>query len=169
MGEEAWAKDAHIGQSFRTSFCAGQPVVVGNVHARLQQPWTPEAFSALHGESKVRLIEVASGEQSPFGGYTLGQFFAGFGDVDKRPLPPRLAAVMRQAALAQKQAEDAAIAAAAGAATTRTAKALIASPPPPPPLPPPPLLKLRDWPSDVGFKELLPLHFDDLMTALPLG
>ena len=32
-----------------------------------------------------------------------------------------------------------------------------------------PLLKLRDWPSDAGFRELLPDHFSDLMSALPLG
>jgi len=30
-----------------------------------------------------------------------------------------------------------------------------------------PLLKLRDWPSEAGFKDLLPAHFDDLMCALP--
>ena len=31
------------------------------------------------------------------------------------------------------------------------------------------LLKLKDWPPAMDFKDLLPTRFDDLMQALPLG
>ena len=89
MGEEAWAKDAHLSQGFRTSFGQGQPVVVGGVHTRMTEKWTPEDFSKNHGEMKVALLEVAHGEQAPFDGFTLSEFFEGFTNPFRRPLPPR--------------------------------------------------------------------------------
>ena len=167
MGEEAWAKDAHLGQSFRSSFGQGQPVVVGGVHRRLRQAWTPDEFSRMQGAMPVSLLEVAAGEQAVFDGYTLSDFFAGFTDLHRRPLPPRhkaaAAAASSAAALAVAASEFGlrrAPAAAVGMAELSAA--------PVDPLPPP-LLKLRDWPSDRGFREVLPDHFTDLMGALPLG
>ena len=84
------------------------------------------------------------GAEEGFDGYTVADFFGGFAAVDRRPLPPRMRTEVSSLAR--------------GSTSRPNAVA-----------PPTPLLKLRDFPRDRGFRDVLPDHFDDLMRALPYG
>ena len=86
MGDEAW-QPAEVWQaSFRRAFGKGQPVVVRGVHARLKLDWSPREFVRRHGAQRVAVLEVGADEA--FDGCTLADFFGGFADPARTPLPP---------------------------------------------------------------------------------
>ena len=90
FGEEAWAVDAERARH-------SSPPWRGRADRRRRRPQTPSArvtpaeFSRRHGAMGVTLLPVGVGEES-FEGFTLDEFFAGFGAPDRRPRPPTAAA-----------------------------------------------------------------------------
>ena len=138
MGDEAWQPAEVWQEPFRRAFGKGQPVVVRGVHARLKLDWSPSEFVRRHGSQRVAVLEVGADEA--FDGHTLADFFGGFADPARTPLPPHHVGLARGD----------------GAA---------AEPAPPPLL----KLRDWPAGQGQGFRELLPEHCDDLMQALPLA
>ena len=161
-------------------------MVVRGVGARLEQRWTPSRFSQEFGHLHVMLVDVKTASEflSP-----LRAFFEGFGNVSKRPPPPLLLIpqAMPSAPAEGANGRSSNMMSSNGSCSPRASQNLNSSsygssgggnggsgskksPMPPPPVPDtsPPLLKLKDWPPTRDFKEVLPHHFGDLMSALPV-
>ena len=137
MGDEAWQPAEVWQESFRRAFGKGQPVVVRGVHARLKLDWSPSEFVRRHGSERVAILEVGADEA--FDGHTLADFFGGFADPARTPLPPHHAGLARGDGAAAE------------------------------PAPPLLKLRDWPAGQGQGFRELLPEHCDDLMQALPLA
>uniref|UniRef100_A0A7S3RGU3 JmjC domain-containing protein n=1 Tax=Strombidinopsis acuminata TaxID=141414 RepID=A0A7S3RGU3_9SPIT len=152
MGAGAWADGAERSSEFRQTFCAGVPLVVKGVHARLKRDWSAAGLAKIHGHRQVAITDAAN--DTPFGTVSLSDFLEGF--TNPTHVPTAAIATGKKATSpsrlgGSREAHSTSPANVSGGATRRRA------------------LKLRDWPHDDSFREVLPHHYVDLQAALPIG
>ena len=127
-----------------------RPIVVRNVHSRMQQAmWRPEWFAERFADLRVDLINCSN--QRVVCDVPMSAFWSGFDD----------AACHHQSPAAATANEDDT---STTTTKTKTSRCLVDAH-----TGKPLTLKLKDWPTVDDFKHLLPVHYDDLMAHMPLA